>query len=296
MSANLIHPPLVLVPACQRVLGRHPFHVAGQKYVDAVRLAGCVPLVVPAARPAELPALLEMASGVLLTGSPSNVHPSHFGETVLDDALPLDPERDAWTLPLIRLALQRGLPLLGICRGFQEVNVALGGSLHQAVHRQPGLMDHRGDGSKPVEEEYGLAHPVQVTPGGELARMLDGLAEPVLQDGRIMVNSLHGQGVNRLAEGAIVEARAPDGVVEAFSWRPPRGGASEAGRAGVDATSDAVKNGGFNLCLQWHPEWQAASNPVSQKIFAAFGAACTAYQQARLASGQFERVQRPERR
>lgn len=287
MSANLIHPPVVLVPACQRILGRHPFHVAGKKYVDAVRMAGCLPLVVPAAQAEELPALLDVASGILLTGSPSNVHPSHFGEAVLDESLPLDPERDAWTLPLIRLALRRGMPLLGICRGFQEVNVALGGSLHQAVHAQPGLMDHRGDGNKPVEDEYGLAHPVQVVAGGRLAQVLSGLPPAVLQEGRIMVNSLHGQGVNRLAEGAVVEARAPDGVVEAFSWQP----------AEKDAAVLAGGLGhGFNLCLQWHPEWQAASNPVSQKIFAAFGAACIAYQEARLASGQFERVQRPERR
>lgn len=283
MSANLIHPPLVLVPACQRILGRHPFHVAGKKYVDAVRMAGCLPLVVPAAQADEISALLDVASGILLTGSPSNVHPSHFGEAVLDESLPLDPERDAWTLPLIRMALRRGMPLLGICRGFQEVNVALGGSLHQAVHQQPGLMDHRGDDSKPVEEEYGLAHAVHITAGGKLAETLQGLPAPVLQDGQIMVNSLHGQGVNRLAEGARIEARAPDGVVEAFSWQP------------ADGEPDAAR-GGFNLCLQWHPEWQAASNPVSQKIFAAFGAACAAYMDARLASGQFERVQRHERR
>ncbi len=263
MSSMQKHPPVVLVPACQRVLGRHPFHVAGRKYIDAVRLAGCVPLVVPAAQADELPALLDLADGVLLTGSPSNVHPSHFDEDVLDETLPLDPERDAWTLPLIRLALARGMPLLGICRGFQEVNVAMGGSLHQAVHRQPGLMDHRGDGSKPVEQEYGLAHPVNLQPGGVLAQALQGLDATVLRDGQIMVNSLHGQGVNQPAPGLRVEATAPDGVVEAFTWRP-------------DA-AEAPPGFGFNLCLQWHPEWQAASNPVSQRIFEAFGLACRDY-------------------
>jgi putative glutamine amidotransferase len=286
MSANLNHPPVVLVPACQRVLGRHPFHVAGKKYVDAVRMAGCLPLVVPAAQTDELAALLDLADGLLLTGSPSNVHPSHFGEDVLDESLPLDPERDAWTLPLIRLALQRGMPVLGICRGFQEVNVAMGGSLHQAVHHEPGLMDHRGDDSKPVDEEYGLAHPVNLTPGGALAQTLQGLDESVLKDGRFMVNSLHGQGVKRLAPGARVEARAPDGVVEAFSWHPS------------PELADTVV-GGFNLCLQWHPEWQAAHNPVSQKIFKAFGEACQAYHaghQQPQAVLHVEPVQRPERR
>lgn len=281
MNAELNRPPVVLVPACQRVLGRHPFHVAGKKYIDAVRLAGCLPLVVPAAQPDELPALLELASGLLLTGSPSNVHPSHFGEDVLDESLPLDPDRDAWTLPLIRLGLERGMPLLGICRGFQEVNVAMGGSLHQAVHDLPGRMDHRGDESRPVEEEYGLAHPVELVPGGALARTLEGLAAPVLQDGRFQVNSLHGQGVNRLAPGARIEARAPDGIVEAFSFPHPGG-----------AVTPGV---GFNLSLQWHPEWLAATNPVSLKILDAFGVACRAYQAARAATAP-EPVPHPERR
>jgi putative glutamine amidotransferase len=267
MSTMQKHPPVVLVPACQRVLGRHPFHVAGKKYIEAVRLAGCVPLVVPAAQADELPALLDLADGVLLTGSPSNVHPSHFNESVLDESLPLDPERDAWTLPLIRLALGRGMPLLGICRGFQEVNVAMGGSLHQAVHQQPGLMDHRGDDSKPVEDEYGLSHPVNVRAGGVLDHTLQGLDASVLRNGQIMVNSLHGQGVHQLAPGMSVEATAPDGVVEAFTWRPHASGAPKAS--------------GFNLCLQWHPEWQAASNLVSQRIFEAFGQACRDYHAAR---------------
>jgi len=256
-------PPVVLVPACQRVLGRHPFHIAGQKYTDAVRLAGCLPLVVPTVPVDEIPALLDLADGVLLTGSPSNVHPSHFGEAVHDPSLPLDPERDAWTLPLIRLALQRGLPLLGICRGFQEVNVALGGSLHQAVHEHSGHMDHRGDGSLPVDQEYAHnAHPVQLVSGGLLDQVLGGLAAPDRQGDRFMVNSLHGQGVKQLAAGLQVQATAPDGIVEAFTFTPP----------GAPAPA------GFNLCLQWHPEWQAASTPVSQKIFAAFGEACRTWQ------------------
>ena len=285
MSANLNRPPVVLVPACQRLLGRHPFHVAGKKYIDAVRMAGCMPLVVPAAQSHELAALLDLADGVLLTGSPSNVHPSHFGEDVLDESLPLDPERDAWTLPLIRLAMHRGMPLLGICRGFQEVNVAMGGSLHQAVHEQPGLMDHRGDDAKPVEEEYGLAHPVHLIPGGILAMTLEGIDDGVIEEGQFMVNSLHGQGANRLAPGARVEARAPDGMVEAFSWQP------------FSNDTGAVR-GGFNLCLQWHPEWMAASNPVSIRIFKAFGSACQVYQaqHKRRASDHVEPVQRHERR
>ena len=139
VTASPTAKPVVLVPACNRMLGDHPFHIAGKKYVDAVRLAGCQPLVVPSATPDELDALLDLADGVLLTGSPSNVHPSHFDEGVHDPALPLDPERDAWTLPLIPKALARGVPLFAICRGTQETNVALGGSLHQAVQEVAGL-------------------------------------------------------------------------------------------------------------------------------------------------------------
>ncbi|RZI86640.1 MAG: gamma-glutamyl-gamma-aminobutyrate hydrolase family protein [Rubrivivax sp.] len=249
--------PVVLVPACQSRQGGHPSYAVIQKYIDAVRLAGCVPLVVPGATPDELDSLLAVADGLLLTGSPSNVHPSHFGEDVHDPSLPLDPTRDAWTLPIIRRAVAMGLPLLGICRGFQEVNVALGGSLHQAVHEQPGLHDHRSDETLPLEEEYGFAHPVALVPGGFLAQTLSGLPNDVLSEqGEFQVNSLHGQGVNRLAPDLRIEARAPDGVVEAFTHAEP-------------AHPEA-----FSLCLQWHPEWQAARNPVSMRIFEAFGRAC----------------------
>ncbi len=239
--------PIVIVPACNRRVGQHPFHIAGKKYIDAVRLAGCLPLVVPGAEPEDFDALLDAADGLLLTGSPSNVHPSHFEEAVHDASLPLDPERDAWTLPLIPKALERGLPFFAICRGAQETNVALGGSLHQAVHEVEGHLDHRDPDDEPLDVKYAPAHSVDVMPGGVLARLL--------QRDRIQVNSLHGQAVNRLAPGLRVEARAPDGVIEAFS-KPD--------------------SPGFNLAVQWHPEWQAASNPVSMAMLSAFGAACAA--------------------
>lgn len=240
--------PVVLVPACNRVLGHHPFHIVGKKYIDAVRLAGCQALVVPSASLDELDSLLDLADGLLLTGSPSNVHPRHFDEGVHNPALPLDAERDAWTLPLIPKALARGVPLLAICRGSQETNVALGGSLHQAVQEVSGFNDHRSDDAAAVELQYGPSHSVTVEPGGVLSRVLDRT--------RFDVNSLHGQAVNRLAPGLAVEARAPDGVIEAFSQ---------------------PEAPGFNLCLQWHPEWLAQHNPVSMQILAAFGAACRAY-------------------
>ena len=255
--------PVVLIPACNRTLGDHRYQVAGDKYVESVRLAGCQPLVVPttaaSASADELDALLDLADGVLLTGSASNVHPVHFGEDVHDAALPLDPARDAWTLPLIPRVLARGIPLLAICRGFQEVNVALGGSLHQAVQEVPGKNDHRDADDAPLDVQYGPAHDVNVVPGGILAGLLAGL--PGMP--RIRVNSLHGQGVNRLAPGLRVEATAPDGLVEAFTV-----GHAE----------------GFNLSVQWHPEWQAAANPVSMRLFEAFGRACATWREQRRAS------------
>ncbi len=242
--------PVVLVPACNRQLGHHPFHIAGKKYIDFVRLAGCVPLVVPNALDEEVDALLALADGVMLTGSPSNVHPRHFDEGVHNPELPLDAERDQWTLPFIPKVLARGIPMFAICRGAQETNVALGGSLHQAVQELAGMADHRADNDAPAEQQYGPAHEVEVVDGGELSRIFD--------EARFAVNSVHAQAVNRLAPQLRVEARAPDGLVESFSWP----GAA-----------------GFNLCVQWHPEWQAAQNPVSVKLARAFGEACRNYRQ-----------------
>jgi putative glutamine amidotransferase len=242
--------PIVLVPACNREVDGMASHTVGKKYVDAVRLAGCLPLVVPAAGLDDLEALLNLAHGVLLTGSPSNVHPAHFSQPVADEALPLDPARDAWTLPLVPLVLARGMPLLAICRGAQEVNVALGGTLHQEVHAVGPYDDHRSNDDDPLEVQYGARHPARVVPGGALAT--------IVQCESIEINSLHGQAVDRLAPGLQADAFAPDGVIEAFS---------HPGAAG------------FNLCVQWHPEWQAADNPVSMQLLATFGQACKAYRE-----------------
>ena len=241
--------PVVLVPACNRMMGDHPFQMAGKKYIDAVRLAGCLPLIVPSSTPDELDELLAIADGILLTGSQSNVHPSHFGEDVHDGSLPLDPVRDQWTLPLIPKAISLGMPLFAICRGFQEANVALGGTLHQAVQEQPGLNDHRAPKGQPPEVQYAASHEVQVMHGGALDTLL-GCAH-------FDVNSLHGQGIKQLAPGLRIEATAHDGLVEAFS---------------------VAEAQGFALCVQWHPEWQAASNPVSMTLLQAFGRACSDYQ------------------
>jgi len=247
--------PIVLVPACVNQIGSHPYHTAQLKYVAAVADgARCAPLIIPALGAAtDIEALLAVADGVMLTGSPSNVHAGLYGEDLLDPSLPLDPARDATTLPLIRAAIQRGIPLLAICRGFQEVNVALGGTLHQAVHDVAGMNDHREQKTRTLELQYAPSHRVLLEPSGRMVQILDGVSE-------IMVNSLHGQGINRLAPSLAVEARADDGLVEAYR------------------VADAI---GFTLAVQWHPEWRFAENPDSVKLFSAFGEACTEYQHTR---------------
>jgi putative glutamine amidotransferase len=240
--------PIVLIPACTKQIGAHPYHVAQQKYLEAVvRGADCVPLILPAlGEELNWETVLEFADGVMLTGSPSNVHPDYFGQSVLDPSLPLDPARDATTLPFIRKALQRGIPLLAVCRGTQEVNVALGGTLHQAVHEVAGFMDHREDKTAPVDVQYAPIHNINIVPGGRIATILNGAV-------KMMVNSVHGQGIDKLAPGLQVEATADDGLIEAYS---------------------VASAPGFTLAMQWHPEWKILDNPDSMKLFGAFGDAC----------------------
>jgi putative glutamine amidotransferase len=245
--------PIVIVPACTRHIGTHPDHAVHSKYIDAVvQGAECMPLILPAlGEQTDFEAVLSAADGIMLTGSASNLQAILYGQEVLNLELPQDHARDATTLPLIRAALKRGIPLLAICRGFQELNVALGGSLHQAVQEVAGMMDHRDLPDDPLEKQYGPAHRVHIAPGGKLAHILDGARE-------IMVNSLHGQGVDRLAPGLVAEATADDGLVEACTV----------------ATAP-----GFTLAVQWHPEWQATANQDSMNMFKAFGQACRSYQE-----------------
>ena len=229
------------------MIGSQPFHAVGEKYARALLdAAGALPVLIPAlAEELGFEELIARLDGLLFTGSPSNVEPHHYAGPPSTPGTLHDPARDATTLPLIRKAVARGVPVLGICRGFQEVNVAFGGSLHQRVHEVPGHLDHRDDETQPLEVQYGPAHEVTLEPGG-LLRELAG-AE------RVQVNSLHWQGIDRLGGGLAVEARAPDGLIEAF-------------RVGAAPR--------FALAVQWHPEWKVMDNPFSRALFAAFGAAC----------------------
>ncbi len=241
------HLPLIGVTACTKQIGLHSHHITGDKYVRAVVLgAGGLPLIIPAlGELLDQPTLLDNLHGLLFTGSPSNVEPHHYSGPASAPGTQHDPERDRTSLPLINAAIAAGIPVLGICRGFQEMNVAFGGSLHQKVHELDAFMDHREPENQPLEVQYAPRHSLQVQPGGVLARI--GLPS------EISVNSIHGQGVERLAPGLRVEALAPDGLIESFS---------------VEGASS------FALGVQWHPEWQVRSNPNYLAIFQAFGEAC----------------------
>lgn len=242
--------PIVGIVCDRKRVGDHAFHMVGEKYIDAVREgSGALPLLIPVlSPPLDAEAILAGVDGLLFTGSTSNVAPHRYGgepprrHTLLDEA------RDATSLPLMRAAEAAGVPFLCICRGFQELNVAFGGTLHQHLHEVNGFADHRtGNQKDSVEEQYGPAHAVRIVPNGMFAGMAPGLAGTTVQ-----VNSLHGQGVDRLAPRLRVEAEAPDGAIEAVSME--------------DANA-------FLFGVQWHPEWRHAENPVSTAIFTAFGQA-----------------------
>ncbi len=242
--------PIIGVPADRRIVDPHPFHMVGEKYLHALTEgSNGLPLIIPALGDSlEIDEILASVDGLLLTGSPSNVEPHHYSGEPSEPGTLHDPNRDALTLPLAKRALAEGIPVLALCRGHQELNVVLGGTLHQKVHEVPGLANHREDPDDPLDVQYGPSHSVNLVEGG----ILHGLAGTTT----VMVNSLHSQGVAKLANGVSVEAVSDDGLIEAFN---------------VDSVP------GFALSIQWHPEWQFAQNEFSIAIFAAFGDACSQY-------------------
>lgn len=250
MSNVPIRKPIIGIPADRRLLGNHYFHCVGEKYIQAViQGAGAMPVLIPSLGEAlgDANELLANFDGILLPGSPSNVEPHRYQGPASAPGTLHDAYRDSTTLGMIPAVVAAGLPLLAICRGFQEMNVAYGGTLWQNLH-EAGLHDHREDPQVPLDTQYGPAHEVELVPEGMLYRLA---GAP-----RLMVNSLHTQGVQRLGHGLEVEARAAgDGLVEAFRVR------------------DAP---GFALGVQWHPEWKFQDNPFSRALFAAFGEAARA--------------------
>ncbi len=232
--------PIIGIPACLKLAGETLRHDTPARYAEAAAAVGLAVAMIPPLGPGQS-ALLDRLDGLLLPGSPSNVHPALYdgSESLTPDLH--DPARDGTVLPLIRAAVARRLPLLAICRGIQELNVALGGSLHQAVHELPGRLDHRG-GPGEMAARYRPKHAVALT--GGLARLFGA--------GSISVNSVHGQAIDRPAPGLAVEAVAPDGTIEAVR----------------------LPDAGFVIGVQWHPEWRMTENPDSLALFRAFGDAC----------------------
>lgn len=242
----MVGAPLVGVTACRREIAQHNYHVVQDKYLVAVReAADALPVVIPSAGDhTRAEPLVDALDGLVLTGSYSNVEPERYGGPNRDADVLRDPERDETSVRMIRAAVGAGCPILGICRGLQELNVAFGGTLHEALHDREGAFDHREQGAT-LEQQYAPIHDIELVPDGELTKIVGANS--------LHVNSLHAQGVDRLGNGLVAEAYAPDGVVEAIRL--------------VDARA-------FTLAVQWHPEWQAAETPASKALFGAFGAAC----------------------
>ncbi len=252
--------PFVGLPADTYESHGFLFHSLGDKYVRAVaEVSKCTPLMIPSMIDAmHLDELLNPFDGILMTGAVSNVHPPHYGEEPTIDHEPYDHARDAMTLKLIRAVIDRGIPLFCICRGFQELNVAMGGTLETELQNGEARLDHRAPQSDDTDVRYGPKHKIAITKGGMLERII-GKSET-------MVNSIHRQGIKKLAAGLNEEAVAPDGVIEAVSVKGAKS---------------------FAFGTQWHPEYKAMNNPDSVKLFETFGNAVRAHYRSR-ASGAYK--------
>ena len=251
--------PVVGIIGNQHLINdQYPAHAGGSMNSEAVaKVAECLPLLVPAdPRFLSVEELLEVCDGFLLTGGRPNVHPEEYGETATEAHGAFDRARDAITLPLVRACVERGQPFLGICRGFQEVNVAMGGTLYPEIRDLPGRMNHRMPPDGTLEEKFALRHVVTLQEGGVFHRLF-GSTE-------VMTNTLHGQGIKTPGARIVIEGHAPDGTPEATYVK------------------DAP---GFTLSVQWHPEWDAANDPVSRPLFQAFGDAVRAWAQGETMGG-----------
>jgi putative glutamine amidotransferase len=224
----------------------YPVHAGGTMNSEAIaQVADCMPLLVPSdPRFVAVPELLETCDGFLLTGGRPNVHPEEYGEPATEAHGAFDRNRDSITLPLVRACVERGQPVMGICRGFQEVNVAMGGTLHPEIRELPGRENHRMPPDGTIEEKFALRHSVRFTKNGVFHRLMG--AEEV------MTNTLHGQGIVKPGQRVIIDGHAADGTPEATY---------------IEGAP------GFALSVQWHPEYNAANDPVSRPLFSAFGEA-----------------------
>ncbi len=246
--------PVVGIPASVFNVRQFPLHAIGHLNATATaRVAQCHPVVIPAlGEDIDAADIVGHLDGLLLTGGASNIEPHHYEGPPAREGDMHDPHRDSTTLPLIRAAIDTGVPVFAICRGFQEFNVALGGTLHQFLHEIPGRFDHRRDRTKPMEAQMGVCHDISLRPDGPLSEMAGGETTGV--------NSLHGQGIDKAAPGTTVEATAPDSTIESLSVN------------GAAA---------FAVGVQWHPEFDAEGNAFYRALFEAFGAAARQRMQQR---------------
>ncbi len=242
-----MHRPVVGIVGNQYLLNdQYPVHAGGSMNCEAVTVvSGCMPMLIPADPTyVSVEELVDLCDGFLLTGGRPNVHPEEYGEAETDAHGTFDRARDSIALGLVRACVERGQPFLGICRGFQEVNVAMGGSLYPEIRDLPGRDNHRMPPDGTLEEKFALRHEVTVSEGGPFHH--------VFGASRVLTNTLHGQGIKDPGSRIVIDGHAPDGTPEAIYVR------------------DAP---GFSLAVQWHPEWNAADDPVSRPLFAAFGEA-----------------------
>ena len=228
----------------------YPAHAAGKMNIDAISsVSGCMPMIIPCDPQAiSIEELMTSCDGFLFTGGRPNVHPEEYGEAETAAHGAFDRERDRIALPLIRACVDRGQPILGICRGFQEVNVAMGGTLYPEIRDLPGRDNHRMPPDGTLEEKFELRHAVTFTKGG--------VFHDLVGQHEVMTNTLHGQGIKDAGPRVHIDGFAPDGTPEAIYIK------------------DAA---GFTLSVQWHPEWNAGLDPVSKPLFQAFGAACQSW-------------------
>ncbi|HUR90433.1 MAG TPA: gamma-glutamyl-gamma-aminobutyrate hydrolase family protein [Ramlibacter sp.] len=246
--------PLVWLPACHRNLDIDDpggYTVLADRYAQAVCKLGLQPVLYPMAGAGDVTDLLSLVDGILLTGSPSNVDATRYEATALETDL-LDPRRDALTMALVPSAIATGVPVFGVCRGLQEMNVALGGSLYQRLHTEEGMMDHREPEGAALEVQFAERHDVELLPGSAFAEWAGAI--------KAKVNSLHGQGIKRLGQNLVAEAFAPDGLIEGVR---------------VDGSP------AFAFGVQWHPEWHHETNPFYEHTLGAFAQACMEHRQRR---------------
>jgi putative glutamine amidotransferase len=225
---------------------QYPVHAGGEMNSDAISsVADCVPMIIPSdPRHVSVEELLEICDGFLLTGGRPNVHPEEYGEAATEAHGEFDRARDAIALPLVRACVERGQPFFGVCRGFQEVNVAMGGTLYPEIRDLPGRMNHRMPPDGTIEEKFELRHDVTFNDGSFFHDLMGAV--------KVRTNTLHGQGIKEAGARIVIDGHADDGTPEAIY---------------VEGAP------GFALAVQWHPEWNAARDPVSYKLFRAFGAA-----------------------